>query len=869
MPLTFSITVGIGAAFVSYVVIKIVLRQAARGPSAAVGRRDRVRHLLPAELDQRRSSDPPRPGLAGISPAARPSAPATGRRGRRRAASCTIRGDVRTDRAARGAARHQRPAARGTFGLHRRVRPGRFAPGIRRGGRRRPTSWSTSRSRARRPTRRRGPSARPSRASAARSTRPPTASRPSTGSACRGARRPGRWTSSASSSSGPSLEDARDRRRAHGHRRGDPLLPGRSGRVRPDPVPDRALRRRSARARDLRRRGRHPRAARGDDPRRSGATMYRPVQHGHRRRRRHRPRRRRWSSPPPPSGPATASSRASSRRRPCRPATASASASARRRRRSWSSGLPGAPPRPSRRWTLAVLNAVLGDGMSSRLFLSVREERGLAYDIGSGLVDYADAGALEISAGVDPAGLPRGAPRILDELVRLRDELVPDDELGKAKRYLAGGLELRMDETRHVASWIGGQEALHDRVLTLDEALAAIDAVTADDIQRVAARPHRRRRPAHGGGRAGSLPPRPRAAPAPAGMTDDGLLAGRVADRAARPGGRPAPGAPAPAPRLARAGPGRARDDGRRDMLDDDGLVDLAEVRWRTGDLDGAGEAAAAVVRDDDGPALALIIAAEAAHGSRTSDGGAQVRDRRMHDGAGGHLMPCSPGCRAPPSGHRRPIAPVPSTRDDVRQPPRHRCARWRRAPRRRRAIRRGDAGTPDRTRRTLCGRHARPRRPADQPHAGPARRVARPRSPGRAADPERRPDGAIAIRRRRGRSTSVAVQAPGRRRRARSRRSRASRIRARPAPRPGARADGHRSPRSTAIEPGLALVRGDAYRLVGRESDARATYAAAARRAGPAEADRSRRPRPRRRTGPDGSDPRPESDLDPQGDHA
>ncbi len=137
-------------------------------------------------------------------------------------------------------------------------------------------------------------------------------------------------------------------------------------------------------------------------------------------------------------------------------------------------------------WTLGVLNGVLGDGMSSRLFLSVREERGLAYDIGSGLVDYADAGALEISAGVDPDGLPEALGAILAELDRLRNEPVPPDELAKAKRYLAGGLELRMDETRHVASWIGGQEALHDRVLTLEEALDAIDAVGADDVLRVA-----------------------------------------------------------------------------------------------------------------------------------------------------------------------------------------------------------------------------------------------------------------------------------------------------------------------------------------------------------------------------------------------
>jgi predicted Zn-dependent peptidase len=139
-------------------------------------------------------------------------------------------------------------------------------------------------------------------------------------------------------------------------------------------------------------------------------------------------------------------------------------------------------------WTLSVLNAVLGDGMSSRLFLSVREARGLAYDVSSGLIDYADAGALEISAGVDPDKLPEAIEAILAEIARLRDEPVGDEELGKAKRYLAGGLELRMDETRHVASWIGGQEALHDRVLTVDEALEAIGMVDASAIQELAQR---------------------------------------------------------------------------------------------------------------------------------------------------------------------------------------------------------------------------------------------------------------------------------------------------------------------------------------------------------------------------------------------
>jgi predicted Zn-dependent peptidase len=151
-------------------------------------------------------------------------------------------------------------------------------------------------------------------------------------------------------------------------------------------------------------------------------------------------------------------------------------------------GVPAPPRDHPDQWTLSVLNAVLGDGMSSRLFLEVREERGLAYDVGSSTVEYSDAGVLSVYAGVDPGRIRPTIAAVLAELARLRDEDVPDPEMAKVKAYLAGRLELRLDETRYLASWIGTQEALHDRVLTPEQALAAIDAVTAADVRRLAGR---------------------------------------------------------------------------------------------------------------------------------------------------------------------------------------------------------------------------------------------------------------------------------------------------------------------------------------------------------------------------------------------
>jgi len=119
--------------------------------------------------------------------------------------------------------------------------------------------------------------------------------------------------------------------------------------------------------------------------------------------------------------------------------------------------------------------------MSSRLFQSVREEKGLAYDVSSYIVDYADSGAFVVSAGVDPDRIAPAVSAMLEEMAGVRDDAVPADELARSKRYLAGRLELRM---RRPATWHLGWRAGSParRVLTLDQALAELNAVTSEGI---------------------------------------------------------------------------------------------------------------------------------------------------------------------------------------------------------------------------------------------------------------------------------------------------------------------------------------------------------------------------------------------------
>src|SRR5581483_10133763 len=93
-------------------------------------------------------------------------------------------------------------------------------------------------------------------------------------------------------------------------------------------------------------------------------------------------------------------------------------------------------------YTFLIINSLLGDGMSSRLFQSIREEQSLAYDIGTYLNSYYETGSLVVGAGVDPSHTKETVSAIVAELVRLCNEPVPNDELERIKAYVRGGILL-------------------------------------------------------------------------------------------------------------------------------------------------------------------------------------------------------------------------------------------------------------------------------------------------------------------------------------------------------------------------------------------------------------------------------------------
>lgn len=146
--------------------------------------------------------------------------------------------------------------------------------------------------------------------------------------------------------------------------------------------------------------------------------------------------------------------------------------------------LPGISTYHPDRYALDSMSTVLGEGMSSRLFLELREKRGLAYEIHSSTSHFRDTGSFVIYFGVEPKKASHAVDTVLEELRRIKTG-VPSEELERAKGLAKGRLLLRMEDTRAVAFWGGAQEMLHDRVLTVDEVVEKVEAVTTEEVARV------------------------------------------------------------------------------------------------------------------------------------------------------------------------------------------------------------------------------------------------------------------------------------------------------------------------------------------------------------------------------------------------
>jgi predicted Zn-dependent peptidase len=138
------------------------------------------------------------------------------------------------------------------------------------------------------------------------------------------------------------------------------------------------------------------------------------------------------------------------------------------------------------RYASYVLNTLLGGSMSSRLFQNVREKRGLAYAVFSGLSAYRDAGSFTIYAGCSNEAVGEVIDLVVEELRGVKQTAVPAAELQRAKDHLKGSLMLSLENTASRMSHLARQEIYFDRQFGLDETLQGIERVTSTDVQRVA-----------------------------------------------------------------------------------------------------------------------------------------------------------------------------------------------------------------------------------------------------------------------------------------------------------------------------------------------------------------------------------------------
>ena len=150
-------------------------------------------------------------------------------------------------------------------------------------------------------------------------------------------------------------------------------------------------------------------------------------------------------------------------------------------------GAPSYPIGHPDRYALQLVGTVLGGGMSSRLFTEVRERRGLAYYVFCGNSSYADAGAIAAQAGVDLNRIDEAIETIVHELRQAASEPVPAEELEKARAFAKGRFVLGLESPHGTIMFGLRREVLEGRTAEPDEVLAGLDAVTAEDVQRVAA----------------------------------------------------------------------------------------------------------------------------------------------------------------------------------------------------------------------------------------------------------------------------------------------------------------------------------------------------------------------------------------------
>ena len=135
-----------------------------------------------------------------------------------------------------------------------------------------------------------------------------------------------------------------------------------------------------------------------------------------------------------------------------------------------------------------LIESVLSGGFSSRLFQKLREEMGICYYVHAGNESFTDHGIFSVAVGVDSTRVKEAISAILDEIGKIKKELVGAEELAKAKQYLIGTLRLGLESSDSLANFYGGQEVLREVVKTPEEITKEIQSVTAEEIKFVAER---------------------------------------------------------------------------------------------------------------------------------------------------------------------------------------------------------------------------------------------------------------------------------------------------------------------------------------------------------------------------------------------